>query len=455
MSTRLDRRAFLRSLGAGAAALSFAPLFEARAANATTPRRLVFFFSSNGTIRESFLPKMVSGKLELSPILAPLEKHKSKLLVLDGLCHKVILEKSSRSGHTAGMNTALTGRNNDILDPSQPLRSLAMGISLDQYLAGKIGAGTKLRSIECGVQVEPYSKDFAALSYRGPRQPILAENSPYRIFDRLFGHFSNPDSHDSPAESEAAREALLDRQRVLAAVAVDLEALRKKLPAADRVKIEQSLTVSASSASAHACKKPNLGKPIDIWKNDNIPAIAKLHMDLMVMALACDLTRIGTLQFGRGGAGHRFTWLGKEFASDPQVGPICQAKGLHALAHRETDAKSRAKLVKANAWYASQLAYLLEKLESIPEAGGTMLDNTIVVWLNELGTGGDHRHDQLPFVIAGNAGGFFRTGQLASFPDEPHNRLLLSLCHALGVDTDQFGDPDYCRAGALTGVTKV
>ena len=274
------------------------------------------------------------------------------------------------------MNTALTGRTNKIVDPSHPLQTMATGISLDQYLGGKIRGGTKLSSIECGVQVEPYTKAFAALSYRGKLQPVLPENSPYRVFDRLFRDVSSPDAPDAAA----AGESQADRRRVLEAVSKDLEALRGSLPQSDRIKmeahiaavrdIEHSLTTGAGAASGNTCLKPDLGPPLDVWKNSDIPALAKLQMDLMAMAFACDLTRVGTIQFGNAGASHRITWLGKEFKGDPRLPNVDGAKGFHALAHRETDAASRAKLVKINTWYAQRFGYLLEKLASIPEAGG-------------------------------------------------------------------------------------
>jgi hypothetical protein len=458
-ATRLDRRQFLRAMGAAASTVPFVPLLDAHAASAP-PKRIVFFFSSNGTIHESWLPKMVGNKLELSPILSPLEKLKSKLLVIDGLSHKVIIEKSDRGGHSAGMNTALTGRNNKIVDPAQPLHSLATGISLDQYLAAKIGGKTKLRSIECGIQVEPYYKAFASLSYRDPLSPIMPENSPYRVFDRLFR--SAADS--SGPDNAATQESLEDRQRVLESASKELEVLRKRLPADDRVKMDahieavrevgHSLTTGAGIASGRACQKLDLGPPIDIEKNSNIPALAKMHMDLLAMALACDLTRVATIQFGKAGANHRFTWLGPEFATDPLLNSFCQARGFHALAHRETDPESRAKIVRINTWYAEQFAYFLQKLASIPEAGGSVLDQTVVVWVNELGSGGTHSHEKVPWVLAGNAGGFLKTGQLLSYQGEPHNRLLLTLCHALGVATDSFGDPDYCKAGSLSGAIR-
>lgn len=438
--------------------LPFVPLLDAHAASAP-PKRIVFFFSSNGTIRESWLPGMKDGALELSPILSPLEALKSKLLVIDGLSHKVILEKSDRSGHAAGMNTALTGRTNKIVDPAHPLQSLATGISLDQYLADQVGLTTKLRSIECGIQVEPYLRGLAALSYRGRLQPILAENSPYRVFDRLFRDLPDEGAEASP---EAARR-LADRQHVLESVSMDLEALRRRLPKDDQVKVEahltairevgHSLTTGAGSDSAQ-CRKPEVGPKLDPWRNDDIPAIAKLQMDLVAMALACDLTRVATVQFGNGGASHRFTWLGREFAKDPELGASCMVRGFHALSHTDTHPSSRALLVRINTWYAEQFAYFLGKLASIPEGAGSVLDRTVVVWLNELGDGGAHSHVLTPWILGGNAGGFLKTGQLVSVPGEPHNRLLLTLCHAMGVGADVFGDPDYCHSGPLREVIR-
>jgi Protein of unknown function (DUF1552) len=453
----LDRREALQRLG-GAMMLPFVPLLDVHRGSAAPPRRIVFFFSGNGTIHESWVPRMDGGELVLSPILSPLEKLKSKLLVVDGLRHAVVIEKSNRTGHAAGMNTVLTGRTTKIPDPHDPLRSLGTGESLDHYLAGKLSSETKVRSIECGVQVASYTRGEAAISYGGPLQPILAESSPYRIFDRVFRGFEA----QGTAEGSLA-ERLLDRQRVLSAVSMNLEALKQKLPRDDRVKmeahigavraLEHSLTTGVGRGAANACRRPDLGPPLDVWKNDDIPAIGRLQIDLLVMALACDLTRVGTIQFGRAGAQHRFNWLGPEFAADPALASTDRAKGFHALAHRDADPAARAKLVKIHTWYAGELAYLLERLASIPEAGGSMLDNTVVVWLNELGTGGDHGHERTPWVIAGNARRFFKTGQVVSFPREPHNRLLLTLCHAMGADDAVFGDPDYCKAGALTGIT--
>ena len=101
----------------------------------------------------------------------------------------------------------------------------------------------------------------------------------------------------------------------------------------------------------------------------------------------------------------------------------------------------------------NHLSGILDRLAAIPEAGGSMLDHTLVVWINELGTGGDHGHERTPWVIAGNAGKHFKTGRLVSVPGEPHNRVLLSLAHAMGVEESVFGDPDYCVRGPLGDLT--
>lgn len=461
MRRRLGRRAFLRGLGLGAAALPFVPWLDVHADAAGPPRRIVFFFSSNGTIRESWLPTTSGGALALSPILSPLEKHKERLLVIDGLCHRVVMEKGDRSGHSAGMNTALTGRKAHQTDPAkQPLRSLATGISLDQYLGQKIGKETKLRSIELGVEVQPFMEDTACLAYANPLSPIYPENSPFAAFSRLFKGYSDPAAPAAPDPKVVERKR--DQSRVLDAVSGELRTLRAALPTSDRAKVEAHLDAidalehslsTGVGAAAPQCVKPELGAPIEVWDNANIPAIAKMQIDLAVTALACDLTRVATVQFGTAGAGHRFLWLGKEFENDPALPAGDGATGFHALAHHDQEPAARAKLVRIHTWYAQQFAYLLDRLAAIPEGSGSMLDNTVVAWVNELGDGGAHSHEQIPFVLAGNANGYFKTGQLVSFPGEPHNRLLLSLSHAMGVHDDVFGDKDYCGAGPLAGIT--
>jgi len=160
------------------------------------------------------------------------------------------------------------------------------------------------------------------------------------------------------------------------------------------------------------------------------------------MALACDLTRVGTIQWERSVGDVRFTWLGI-------------TRGHHAISHDpDTNTDSVELLTKINTWYAGQFAYVLDKLACIKEGTGTMLDNTLVFWCNELSRGNAHSHPDMPFVLAGRAGGALKTGRFLQFPKKPavpHNNLLVSIMNAMGLPDQTCGNPAYCT-GPITGM---
>jgi hypothetical protein len=156
-----------------------------------------------------------------------------------------------------------------------------------------------------------------------------------------------------------------------------------------------------------------------------------------VNSFAADFARVATLQYTNSVGQARMRWLG--------IG-----EGQHDLSHKpDSDADAQEKLTRINRWYCEQLAYLLKRLAESPEpAGGSLLDNTLVVWTNELGKGNSHSLDNIPFVIAGGGAGF-RMGRSVRYPRLPHNRLLLSLAHAFDHPIDRFGNPDLCDGGPL------
>jgi hypothetical protein len=150
-----------------------------------------------------------------------------------------------------------------------------------------------------------------------------------------------------------------------------------------------------------------------------------------VMALACDLTRVGSIMWTNSVGNITYPWLG---INDRH----------HDLSHEpDSNADAQEKLVRINTWYAEQLAYLLSRLSAVPEGDGTLLDNTLVVWGNELGRGNSHTRDDIPFLLAGKAGGSVRTGQYLKFDKRPHNDLLTSMCRAVGLDNQSFGDARF------------
>ena len=445
---RFSRRAVLRTAGAGTALLPLVPMLEAEAQGAAGPKRIVFVYSSNGTVHERWVPQMNGGELELSFILQPLAAHSSRLLVIDGLDYTACDEKGDRKGHYGGMNTALTGTASRFVDPGNSTRTAPLGPSVDQHIASAVSEGLRFRSLELGVQVGGHIST-RHVNWAGPAEPLPPENDPAAVFERVFRDLVPSGSNPAPDPRAIDRSSILDFVRG------DLGRVRDRLGAHERHKmdahlesvrrVEQALLTGTGSASTDSCQSPAISSGLDANVNDNIPQISRVQIDLMVMALACDLTRVGTIQYGRAGAQHRFSWLGPEFRSDPDNGPNDSTSGIHGLAHNEENSESRDKLARCHQWYAGEMAYLLDALAAIPEGSGTMLDNTLVVWMNELGTG-SHSLRRTPWVIGGNVGNFFRSGRLVQVSDQPHNRLLVSLCQAMGLDDQTFGDSDYGTA---------
>lgn len=164
-------------------------------------------------------------------------------------------------------------------------------------------------------------------------------------------------------------------------------------------------------------------------------------MDLIAASLACDLTRVASLQYTVGDNDYgTYSWLG------------ITREGHHPLTHAgDSDVQAKEDLTKIYTWYAERFAYLLDKLDAVKEGSGTLLDNTLVIWGSELGKGNSHSFDNTPFVVAGGAGGRVRTGRFLQFNKVPHNRLLVGALNAFDVQTDTFGKTDTGK-GPLTGL---
>jgi hypothetical protein len=182
---------------------------------------------------------------------------------------------------------------------------------------------------------------------------------------------------------------------------------------------------------------PELDPSIELV-NDNTPQISRMQIDLLVNSLANDMTRVATLQFMRSVGQARMRWLGIE-------------EGHHSLSHDpDGNQASQEKLIKINSWFAGELAYLAKRLSETPEptGDGNMLDNTLIVWTNELGKGNSHTLDNIPCVIVGGAPGF-KMGRSVKLDKVAHNRLWVTLANAMGHQIDKFGKPELCEGGAL------
>jgi hypothetical protein len=313
---------------------------------------------------------------------------------------------------------------------------LAGGISIDQRIAADIGQNTRFPSLEFGVMVQN-SDVWARMIYSGANQPLPPMEDPVKAYARIFG--------GAQLSSQQAAQLLKRRQSVLDYAQGSLGGLAARVPAEDRVRVAQhQASVQQIEkqllAQTAACTAPTVNA-IDLKSITNYPAIGKVQMDLLVAALACDQTRIASLQWSHSVSDIPMPWLNI-------------SAGHHTLSHKDdSDAASQSSLVAINTWYASQFAYLLQGLDSVVETdGSTLLDNCLVIWINELAKGNVHSHAPLPVVIAGSCGGALRPGRYVKYAQQqPHNNLLVSIANAMGTNISTFGNQAYCT-GPLTNL---
>jgi hypothetical protein len=433
---QLSRRALLRGLAGVAVGLPLLEIMsDKRAAAGAAPKRLVIFFSPNGTVPDAWVTGGETG-FTLGPILQPLAPYQNDIVVLTGMNNEAAYHGPG-DDHQRGMGTMLTGI--EMQDGQYkggcdtcPPAGFAGGPSVDQVIAQKVGQQTKLASMEFGVQVHD-SDDWSRMSYSGPGTPMPPVDDPAAAYDRLF-----KDLNADPAGQKRLSD---ERHMVLSSIMADAQKLSGRLGAADKMKLEQHLD-SIDTINKHldnvvtvggACMDPGAPTKIsDIYDPSVFEAIGKVQMDMLTMALTCDVTRVASIQWQRSVGDLVFDWLGV-------------TEGHHSLSHHGLDEQTaKDDLIKINNWYASQLAYLIGKMKSIPEGTGTLLDNTVIVWVNELAIGNLHSHDDMRFLLAGSCGGSFKTGRHLSYNGDPHNNLLLSLCKMMGVDLPTFGNPAYC-----------
>jgi len=436
-----SRRRFLKSLGLKAAALPFLTNLPSLgfAGSSTRKKRLVVMFSPNGTVPWQFWPDQEGRDFELKQILKPLEPYRDQMLVLKGVCDKV---RGDGDSHMRGMRCLLTGTElfpGNIQGGSHTPAGWSTGISLDQELKNFLQKDpetrTRFGSLEFGIMVPDRADTWTRMSYVGPNRPVAPIDNPYQMFEKLYGQVRD-------------RESLVS---VLDDVQSDLKSLRSVVSVEDRQLLDQHTsfvrsmekelreTPERESEAGHPVPELEPGVRED---NDNMPQISRMQIDLMVNSFVADFSRIATLQYTNSVGQARMRWLGID-------------DGHHSLSHKGDDEETaQEKLTKINTWYCEQLAYLVKRLAETPEPGGpgSLLDNTQIVWGNELGKGNSHTLDNIPFVLLGG-GSNFKTGRSLKYGNVPHNRLLMSLAHSFGHEIETFGTEAFCKDGPLTGLT--
>jgi hypothetical protein len=279
-----------------------------------------------------------------------------------------------------------------------------------------------------------------ALSAVAAERPARAEDDPAAAHARLFGELALP-----PAEREHLHA---QRGRARDLVRMRLDALAPSLPAADR----EALAAHAEAIDALEARLDALGPPPAGCEpppappaiahptapaDADVPALVQAQLELVVAALACDLTRVATLQLGSSANdGLRHVWQGID-------------QEFHTLAHlaNGSDPHAHARLAAMNTWTMEQLAALLARLEAVPQGGGTLLDATLVVACSSLSVG--HSMADLPLWLAG---GGVPGGRVLAAAGVPTSALWLALAEHMGVPLASFGDPAY-HVGPLAGLS--
>ena len=438
MAYRTTRRDFIRHVGMGAAAFPFICNLPSLGFENSTGRkqRLVVMFSPNGVVPNTFWPDEEGELTSFKESLSPLEPFRDRTLVLHGVCDKV---RGDGDNHMRGMGCLLTGVElfpGNIQGGSHTPAGWASGISIDQeirnYLQSRSETRTRFGSLEFGVVVPDRADTWTRMVYAGANKPIAPIDDPYQMFRKLYGQMK---------DQEALKSILDDVQE-------DLRKVQSLVSAEDRQLLEEHATfVREMERELRAADHQDVGHAVPELEpgvrdeNDNIPKITKMQIELMVNSFAADFARIATLQITNSVGQPKMRWIGIE-------------EGHHELSHEpDKNEEAQKKLTSINKWYCEQLAYLVKRLAETPEPGGegSLLDNTLLIWTNELGKGNSHTLDNIPFVLVG--GGLdFKMGRSLKYPKVPHNRLLMSLAHGFRHEIERFGNPDFCADGPLTGL---
>lgn len=440
-STRLSRRTLLRGAGAALALpwLQAMQLSAKAAAAVPPPIRFGCLFFPNGVWQDAWIPKEEGEKFTLPFSLEPLEKHKQSLLVMSNLDKA---HSHGGDGHYAKTANFMTGL---LVRKTTGKEIHCGGISLDQLVAQRLSGKTPLPSLELGI--DPvisgidsnvgYTRLYGSyISWRTPEIPVAKEINPRLVYERLFRATSRtPDAGGLPGDANR-------RRRLLDLVLEDAKSLRKRLGRDDQFKLDEYLdsvnavegrlaydaTPEAKARRAAAAAKKLPAAPEGI--PSNYVEHVRLMLDMLFLAFRTDSTRVGSFMFANDVSGRNFSF-------------VDGVKGAHhELSHHEGKAEKIEQYKRINRWHVEQYAYLLDKLAGEKEGDRTLLQNSMILLGCGMSDGNRHDPNNLPIVLAGEAGGTIRTGRhIKSAAKTPLCNLYAAMLDRLGIkDVERFGD---------------
>ena len=435
MKETTSRRRFLIGLGSSVGL----PMFESsrNLAAATIQRKGLAVTASGSPLRMAYfyVPNGVNvTKWKSGETLAPLKNLRENFSVIEGLeCEKATSGGDGGGDHARGNAAFLTG-----VRPKKTAGSdIALGQSVDQYAAERLGEETRFRSLELSTDKvrksgscdSGYSCAYQFnLSWRSETLPMTPESNPRFLFERLFGKGSVKERAEGRARRLASERSILDF------VNEDAKALQKELGRGDQMKLDEYLTsvreIERRIEQAEKWKLPDM-KEFDAPKG--IPPSYREHLrlmfDMLLLAFETDSTRVATFALAHEGSNRNFNTIGVP-------------EGHHSLSHHGRNEDKLAKIAKIDLFYAEQWAYFLEKAQQKKDLDGqSILDNSMFVYGSAIEDGNRHAHRNLPIVLAGGGGGVLTPGQdIKLSGDVPITNLYLRLLQEMGVPAERFGD---------------
>ncbi|HWG47460.1 MAG TPA: DUF1552 domain-containing protein [Gemmataceae bacterium] len=431
---QVDRRTVLKGLGVSLAL----PFLEAmipplRAAQTPKPPvRFGIWYYPQGSLPEHWVPTEVGPLTKLPSVLRPFEAVRGKTTVISNLTNSCYYEgRFSRGGHQHEMHVFSCAKN--IRD--QGVRSAS--VSIDQFIAGKVGQETPVKSLTL---VDGGARSF----WHDNATPIAGEFSPRIVFDRLFRRQVNKSGLSDSSILDVVRDQAVSlKQRV---GRQDQRQLDQYLESVRATETQLHLVEKRQKEieADHSRKQVNLkveGLPetphyrFDHDDSKQVQNYLRLMSDLVVLAFQTDTTRVGSLNLWPFGEFPDIVSIGTEFSH-------------HALAHaganydpKNGDPIAREAFREITVWLNKNCAYLLQKLDSIQEPNGTLLDNCLILNISDLAVGGDHSVENIPTVLFGSGGGILKTGRhIVAEKFTPVANLYVELLNRMGIPVAEFGD---------------
>ena len=427
----LSRRTMLRGMGAAVALPLLDAMFPAMAAAPGPVRRLGVAYHPNGVIYDQWLPTGIGANYELSPTLAVLKPFRDKMIVVTGLASDEAEALGDGGGdHSRASGTYLTGVH--VRKSDSVVRN---GISMDQIAAKAFERYTQLSSLQLTVDDNSmvgscdtgYSCAYSStLSWLTPTLPLMSENNPRVVFERLFGSIDSTDP-----KVRASR--LQQDQSILDSVTGRVKQLQQKLGTADNRKVDDYLASlrdverQIQKAEEQSNKEmPDVVRPAGI--PDSFEEHVRLLYDLQLLAYQSDLTRVITFMYGREQTGRSY----------PQIGV---PEPHHPLTHHQGNPEKMAKCAVIQRYHLKLFAEFLDKLRKTPDGEGSLLDNVTLLFGGGISNSDRHTHGPLPTLLLGGGSGTLKGGRHIVYPEHtPLTNLQMTLLNKLGVPTEKLGD---------------